>query len=111
MLVGRLPPESATATALRVARSKLLPEADTEARQPERDPESEQWSRMEHLLAAANDQLQALRWITELGISHQSPKWEITPTLRPGIKPKKKISATQEQFEILWDLIYGGEEN
>ena len=99
-LVSQLPPESAIATILRVEAAKNP--APAPAREP--DHETEQWSRVEHLLAAIRDELHYLRFA--YGQVHKGKtklKWKPEPLPRPGIAPKKKREVLVEpQVELLW---------
>lgn len=99
-LVTQLPPESATATILRLQRR------DEPAQMPEaaHDYESEQWSRVEHLLAAVRDELHYLRYaFTQANAGKTRIKWKPEPLPRPGIAPKRKREVLVEpQVEMLW---------
>jgi hypothetical protein len=83
VLVRQLPPESAVSTELRLEQGDAPPTTD-------HDPETEQWSRTEHLLAAIRDELNSLRWAFISSKAKQKPKWKPEPTPRPGVKPKRK---------------------
>lgn len=85
MLIRQLPPESALSTELRLERGSA-PAAPGQ----EPDPEVEQWSRTEHLLAAVKDELAALRHAFITANSKHKPRWKPEPTPRPGVKPKRK---------------------
>lgn len=94
----QLPPESATATALRLEGSGLVPTG------PPPDPDAEQWSRVEHLLAAIRDEAHFLRYSYLSSHSKHSLRWKPEPLPRPGIKPKKKREAlTSPQANALYD--------
>lgn len=75
-------------------------EAESEAA---RNYESEQWSRLEQLLAGLKDELQAFRWGWESSKTKGKMKWQAEPTPRPGVKPKKKKrKATKSELDKLW---------
>lgn len=99
--MSQLPPESAIATILRVERQND-PEAITFAGEP--DHEIEQWSRVEHILAAIRDELHYLRHA--YGQAHSGKtkvKWKPEPLPRPGFKSKKKREILSDpQAERLW---------
>lgn len=54
------------------------------------DPESEQWSRLEQLVAGLRDEVHFLRHAYAVTHSKQKVKWTPEPLPRPGIKPKMK---------------------
>lgn len=54
------------------------------------DPETEQWSRDQHLLAALKDELSALRYSYLSAHMKRPPKWKPEPTPRPGVVPTKR---------------------
>lgn len=99
VLFKQLPPESATSTALRLAAPPGVVNA-------EHDPEIEQWSRVEQLLAAIRDEMHFLRWA--YGAAHsgkQKPKWKPEPLPRPGVSPRKKKKdevLSSPQIDLLW---------
>lgn len=101
VLVPQLPAESATATALRL----YAAEGGTEGQQQApADPETEQWSRMEQILAAVRDELHILRWLYSSTHSQRGkgPKWKPEPLPRPGVAPKKKrLVLAPEQTSVL----------
>jgi hypothetical protein len=71
----------------------------------EPDHETEQWSRVEHLLAAVRDELHYLRHAYGQAHAGKSKlKWKPEPLPRPGIKPKRKREILSDpQAERLWD--------
>lgn len=85
MLIAQLPPESATAAALRQD-ARDAPDAPAAVEEP-RDPEAEQWSRVEQLLAGIHDELHIVRWLYTS--AHADPKKPVTWTPerlpRPGV--------------------------
>lgn len=104
MLVSQLPPESATATALRVEASERPVEASAGVALPA-DPEREQWSRAEQLLASVRDELHFLRYSYTVAHSakNKKPKWTPEPLPRPGVKRKKQRDVlNQPQVDTLW---------
>jgi hypothetical protein len=96
VLVRALPPESATVTALR-----QVTEFESDV---ERDPEAEQWSRVEHLLAGVIDAVHQHSWIYVSAHSDRAPD-RPPPLPRPGVAPKK-TRLTITQAELLFDAIY-----
>jgi hypothetical protein len=104
VLIQQLPPESALSTAIRLERGDVPPSHES-------DPESEQWSRVEHLLAAVKDELSALRFAFISANSKHKPKWKPEPTPRPGVKPKRKRPRLNEAqvgaLETYLDLVQG----
>lgn len=100
-LVSQLPPESAIATLMRVEAQKNPPTGP--AREPDYD--SEQWSRVEHLLAAVRDELHYLRHAyVQAHAGKTRLKWKPEPLPRPGIKKstKKREPLVEPQVEMLW---------
>lgn len=93
----QLPVESATATALR------LDAAQNDAEGAPADPEAEQWSRTEQILAAVRDELHVLRWLYISAHSDKGsrPKWKPEPLPRPGVVSKKKPQLKPEQTSLL----------
>lgn len=91
VLVRQLPPESATATALRVE-TLNDPEAQ-EMAAAVRDVEAEQWSRDQQLLASVRDELHIFRWFYTWAHSDKRPKWDPEPLERPGVSASKKKPA------------------
>lgn len=85
MLIAQLPPESATAAALRLD-ARDDPDGAIEVEQP-RDPETEQWSRVEQLLAGIHDELHIVRYLYTA--AHADPKkpisWKPERLPRPGV--------------------------
>lgn len=69
----------------------------------EPDPEHEQWSRVEHILAAIRDEIHALRW--QYGSTHSGRRkmqWKPEPMPRPGVKPaKRKVRLNDAQTDLL----------
>lgn len=100
MLVKQLPAESATATALRLAAAEG--ETSDLVDLVESDPETEQWSRTEHLLAAVKDELVVFRWVWSQGhAGRRKLQWKPEPTVRPGVggrKQKPRLDSVQANF-------------
>lgn len=97
----QLPSESATSTALRLEAAHG--DAEAQSRAPA-DPEAEQWSRAEQILAAVRDELHVLRWlyVSKNSERGKGPKWRPEPLPRPGVTPKKKKAVlAPEQTSIL----------
>lgn len=97
----QLPPESATATALRL---NPLAEGDELTPDGPHDPETEQWSRAEQLIAEVRDELLRIRWLYSTTHSERGkgPKWKPDPLPRPGITPKaQKARLAPEQASLL----------
>lgn len=107
VLIERLPPESATMTALRNAMS---PE-EYEAQARKGRPEEGRWSMAEQLLAGITDSLHQLEYILVSVNSDgrgRKPK-RPEPMRRPGVAPKKTESRlTDRGAETLFRLINGG---
>lgn len=79
-------------------RNELQAEADAK-----RDYESEQWSRVEQLLAAVRDELHFLRHDYEKMHTKGKLKWKANPLPRPGVAPPKtKRKATRAELDTLW---------
>lgn len=95
MLIPQLPPESATATQIRLAQGDA-----GIAFEREHDPETEQWSRVEHLLASVKDELAAFRFAYATTHSKHKPKHKFEPTPRPGVKPKRKRKPRLSQGQV-----------
>lgn len=94
VLVSQLPAESATATRLRVD----TPPSPSGAH----DPEAEQWSRTEHLIASVRDEIHALRHNYIQAHSKSKLQWNPEPLARPGVKSRKAASAlSPEQVDHL----------
>ena len=101
MLVQHLPPESATATALRL--QALDEDSPLEPIQRTfRDVEAEMWSRDQHLLASVRDELHIFRWLYSYSHAQKKPKWDPEPLERPGVHAaKKRAPATTAQTSML----------
>lgn len=98
--MAQLPAESATATALRLdAAEDPAPDSSSVPH----DPETEQWSRMEQLIAAVRDELHVIRWLYASVHSDKGsrPKWKPEPLPRPGVTPRKKAALAPEQTSLL----------
>lgn len=95
--MAQLPPESATATALR-----LRPSIGETV---ERDTESEQWSRDQQLLAGVRDELHYLRHAyTVVHSGKTKVQWKPEPLPRPGVAPSRpgRAVVSDAQAELLW---------
>lgn len=109
VLIQRLPPESATMTALRVAMS--AEEYEEQARSGE--PEKGRWSMDQQLLAGISDALQDLQYITVVANSDgkgRRPK-RPEPMRRPGVgagAPKRRETLTDTHADFLFSMINGG---
>jgi hypothetical protein len=88
ILIGQLPPESATATAMRnaVAESGGV---GGEEMAPEVSPSEATWSQTEMLLASLIDEVKWLRYEFRVANSKQ-PGPAPSPMERPGVKGKKR---------------------
>lgn len=109
MLVRQLPAESATATVLRL---RVREDAERGEAQPPapHDPETEQWSRAEQLIASVRDELHILRWLYTSYHADRAhrPKWKPDPLPRPGMSPVRKRKALQpEQQSLLAQYLAG----
>jgi hypothetical protein len=96
VLVAQLPPESATSTALRLDADLM----DRVSKAPH-DPEREQWSRMEQLIASVRDELQALRHHYLTMHSQRKLNWNPEPLPRPGVGRRGHAAVSDEQTEML----------
>lgn len=106
VLVAHLPPESALTAALRVEHNSLSDDerAELEKDAPEPDAESEQWSRLEMLIASVRDEMHFLRHSYESAHHKGKLKWKPEPVARPGVKPKRKERRplNDVQVDVLW---------
>lgn len=78
--------------------------ADPRARIVPHDPEVEQWSRVEHLLAAIRDELHFLRFsYSSVHAGKHKLKWKPEPLPRPGVAPtkKKRENLSNPQVDLL----------
>jgi hypothetical protein len=111
VLVAHLPPESALTAALRLEYNALSDDerSEIERNADEHDVESEQWSRIEQLLAAVRDELHFLRFSYDSAHSKSRPKWKAEQLPRPGVKPKRKERRplNDTQVEALWSHLQG----
>lgn len=107
VLIQRLPPESATWTALRNSMSP-----DELARHADKgEPEKAPWSQLEQLVALVADRVAHLEWAlwsVHIDKKSQRPD-EPEPIRRPGITPrKKKATLTAGSADRLFRLLNGG---
>ncbi|MCX4450718.1 DUF5361 domain-containing protein [Streptomyces sp. NBC_01789] len=106
VLIQRLPPESATMTALRNA---LSPEEYEEQARNGR-PEEGRWSMDQQLLAGISDALRDLQYITVVANSDgkgRKPK-RPEPMRRPGVGagvPKRREELTTAHAEFLFSML------
>lgn len=111
VLVRQLPPESATATAMRV---KAGPDATADAADAG-DPAEGRWSHEEMLLASAVDAVRRVEWAiiavnSERGKAPKQPE----PMPRPGVGVKRRKHMTAAQYRLLTgeapplELLQGG---
>lgn len=107
VLIERLPPESATMTAMRNA---LSPE-EYEAQASKGKPEEGRWSMVEQLLAGITDSLHQLEYILVVTNSDgkgRKPK-RPEPMRRPGVAPSKEREAMSDKArDTLFQMINGG---
>lgn len=109
VLIERLPPESATWTALRNSASPEEIAAQAEKGEPEKAP----WSQQEQLLALVADRLARVEWVLWcVNIDKKSKRPDPPePIRRPGAKPRKaKPKLTENSANRLFQLIQGGAE-
>lgn len=100
MLIERLPPESATMTALRLANPR--PAGDDGP-----DPATGRWSQSEVLLASAVDELRYLRHENRRMNGDKKSK-PPEPIRRPGVVDKsKKNKLSDDQYDWLYRHING----
>ncbi|MFD1277466.1 hypothetical protein ACFQ51_52885 [Streptomyces kaempferi] len=107
MLIQRLPPESATMTALRNAMT-----AEELAEQSEKgEPEKASWSQLEQLVAVVADRVAGVEHVlicANVDKKSKQPKAP-EPIRRPGAKPARvKQKITDAQAETLWSMLNGG---
>ncbi|MEU1434076.1 hypothetical protein ABZ438_08245 [Streptomyces sp. NPDC005786] len=106
VLIQRLPPESATMTALRNA---LTPEEYAEQAQ-NGEPEKGRWSMDQHLLAGISDALRDLQYITVVANSDGKGRKPTRPEpmRRPGVGagvPKKREQLTDQHADFLFNML------
>lgn len=66
------------------------------------DPETEQWSRVEQLLASVRDELHYLRHAFMQSKSTRTLRWKPEPLPRPGVAPRRRRGpATDAQLNAL----------
>lgn len=107
VLIQRMPPESATWTALRNA----TPAAELAAQAEKGEPEKGRWSQLEQLVAANVDATRRVEWVLQcVNIEQKSKRPDVPePMRRPGAGPKKKTaSLTERSANTLFELIQGG---
>jgi hypothetical protein len=96
VLIGQLPPESATMTALRVA----TPEA-AEKVAAGLDPAKAPWSQMEMLLASLIDAVRRVEWMYASVHAKSSPPRAPDPIIRPGVKATQRSTMTVAQYKAM----------
>lgn len=107
VLIERLPPESATWTALRNAMSPEELAAQADKGEPEMAP----WSQLEQLVALVADRLARVEWVlwcvnTDTKSKRPDPP---EPIRRPGARPRKtKAKLTETSADRLFQLLNGG---
>ncbi|AWT42551.1 MULTISPECIES: hypothetical protein [Streptomyces] len=107
VLIQRLPPESATWTALRntMTPEELAEQADKG--EPERAP----WSQLEQLVALVADRVAHLEWaLWTVNIEQKSKRPDPPePIRRPGAKPRRaKPKLNESSADRLFKLLQGG---
>lgn len=107
VLLEKLPPESATWTALR----NSMTEEDLAEQAEAAEPEKGRWSHSDQLLAALVDAVRRVEWV--LTLAHSDSKGRKPPVpdpiRRPGVgkaKPEPKLSEAAR--DRLFQLIQGG---
>lgn len=76
---------------------------ERKAAEAEHDSETEQWSRIEQLLAGVRDELHFMRHNYESAHSKNKPKWKPKQLVRPGVKPDRKDQKlNSKQADKLW---------
>lgn len=106
MLVRRLPPESATKTALRNA----MGDAELSQASKSADPSQGQWSQTEMLLASLIDSVRWLVHVTVIANGGKGRSKPPDPIPRPGVKAKSSKSRktlTPQQQEAVLARIHG----
>ncbi|MFI8206901.1 hypothetical protein [Streptomyces sp. NPDC085937] len=109
VLIQRLPPESATWTALRNAADP----ADLAEQAEKGEPEKGRWSQLEQLVAIVADRVAHLEWaLWSVNIEKKSQRPDPPePLRRPGVGPrKKKPKLNTNSADRLFQLIQGGAE-
>lgn len=107
VLIQRLPPESATWTALRNA----MPPGELEKQADKGEPEKGRWSQQDQLLAAVYDRLSQIQYVLTCVNTEKKSKWPDPPVpmRRPGAGPKKtRAQLTENSAETLFQLLHGG---
>lgn len=106
VLIQRLPPESATWTALR---NEMSPEELAD--QAEKgEPEKGRWSQLEQLVAVVADRVAAVEHVLICANTEQKSKRPKAPEpiRRPGAKPvRAKQKLTDDQATTLFRIING----
>lgn len=106
VLVTHLPPESALTAELRVETAALSDDEreELEKNAPEHDVNTEQWSRLEMLIASVRDEMHFLRHSYDSAHTKGRVKWKPEPVMRPGVQPKKKERRplNETQVDALW---------
>ncbi|HUR05393.1 MAG TPA: hypothetical protein VM347_22825 [Nonomuraea sp.] len=104
VLIQRLPPESATMTAIRNAMTdeELAEQAD------KGEPEKAPWSQLEQLVAVVADRVAGLAYAYTAANTEKGKKKPTVPEpiRRPGgkqAKPKQKLS--DEQANVLFEML------
>lgn len=107
VLIQRLPPESATWTALR---NELTPQQLAE--QAEKgEPEKGRWSQLEQLIAANVDATRRVEWVLLCSNIEQKSKRPDAPEpmRRPGAGPRKtRAQLSDKSANRLFELLQGG---
>jgi hypothetical protein len=107
VLIQRLPPESATWTALRNAMSP----AELAEQAEKGEPEKGRWSQLEQLIAANVDAVRRVEWVLLCSNIEQKSKRPDAPEpmRRPGAGPRKKqAQLTEKSAGRLFELLQGG---
>lgn len=107
VLIQRLPPESATWTALR----NEMSDAELAEQAEKGEPEKGRWSQAEQLLAAISDRIARFEYLYSCSHIESKTKWPPPPEpmRRPGAKPKKaKAQLNERGAHTLFELINGG---
>ncbi|OKH91726.1 hypothetical protein [Streptomyces uncialis] len=107
VLISRLPPESATMTAIRNA----TPDAELADQADRGEPEKGRWSQVEQLLAVVADRVARVEHVlvcANTGSKGRRPK-PPEPIRRPGAKaPKTAAAMSTGQAAFLFQMINGG---
>lgn len=108
VLLARLPPESATMTALR----NRLTEAELTEQAERGEPEKGRWSQLEQLVAMTVDAVRRLEYVTVAANSDSKSRRPAPPdpVRRPGAKPRPfRPKPSPQAMDLLARMLNGGD--